>query len=922
MSSSQGEYSYVSPLDRQTFSLPASLSSAPIFSEETHPGFATSVYTFAGTAADCPQEFPIGLADADRIIDPSTNFELLTSSHVFPFPGDFQGDASIAAGIDQPSWEDPPHAPRTCINGGTFIGGNVNHIQRSGDSGLHILYRAAAGDATHDSEDRFPQPRCHPETRKKMLDMLLNWTSGTQPPTTGIFEDDEDEANSTSSDGPSSPILWLHGPAGAGKSAIAQSLCQTLEEDSRLMASFFFKRGHPSRGHAKRLFATIAYQLALHLPDLNRHISQSVEKDPSLVDKSLAIQLKRLILEPLRQMGPTPPLVVVIDGLDECEDPNIQQHILILIGRAVDKQQLPLQFLVTSRPESHIREIFSGALNGIHCHVNVTQSFDDVRKYLLDEFARIHHEHRETMVMVSYPWPSQEIVDDLVWTSSGYFIYASTVVKFIDDKNWRPTERLEVITGMKELHSGSPFAALDRLYTEILSRVHARPLVLKILAVLLARRLRPSCIDQLLELEPGDVRLALRGLHSVINIPRESESRFGSILSFHHASFHDFLQDPARAGIFCVSGHSHQTDLCFHILRALSYTHDEPSLNRHGHVSWALGENALEIMLSLEPTPGLVTMLRSFNPDFLFKDVTSGSLDMWSAGGVDRVLDWLKRSRPMPTDLIHVWEDYSFMVYCQSGWTIIVEPTAPGKCTEIRVTEEDRDNAYQILSQASPSLIRILQAMILIQLHDRKKASSYFHGVKHMIHKLLFTIHIMLDLSWDELRTMICSLRPLIGNRAEWRFIKILSIVASDSTLFPPQFDSILWDLASGSLHVFQQVLSGEMDEIILWDFLIFIGSSLFLRSCLPSPQLLRDLCFVEPMLMGEKSRSCLNYHAAQWLKTFPQPPLELIRRLEGYYWEQATIGDSMEGDWKDWKEHLKPYLDLVKPDRNVGRSN
>ncbi|KAJ7928235.1 hypothetical protein B0H13DRAFT_1597777, partial [Mycena leptocephala] len=122
--------------------------------------------------------------------------------------------------------------------------------------GLHILYRAAAGDATHDSEDRFPQPRCHPETRTKMLDVLWNWSCGIKPPV------------DASSDHNSSLILWLHGPMGAGKSAVAQTICQKLEEEGHLRASFFFKWGHPSCGHAKRLFATIAYQLALVLPDL------------------------------------------------------------------------------------------------------------------------------------------------------------------------------------------------------------------------------------------------------------------------------------------------------------------------------------------------------------------------------------------------------------------------------------------------------------------------------------------------------------------------------------------------------------------------------------------------------------------------------------------------------------------------------
>jgi hypothetical protein len=106
--------------------------------------------------------------------------------------------------------------------------------------------------------------------------------------------------------------------------------------------------------------------------------------------------------------------------------------------------------------------------------------------------------------------------------------------------------------------------------------------------------------------------------------------------------------------------------------------------------------------------------------------------------------------------------------------------------------------------------------MILIQLHDRRKAGSCFpHGVQQMIHKLLFTIHITLDLSWDDLRTVICSLRPLIGNRAERRIINIVDCRLRFHP-FPATIDSMLWDLASGSLRVFQQVLCGEMDEAIL----------------------------------------------------------------------------------------------------------
>ncbi|KAJ7918034.1 hypothetical protein B0H13DRAFT_1607901 [Mycena leptocephala] len=504
--------------------------------------------------------------------------------------GDFRNDgpeSSIAA-INRTPW-DGQQEPKTSIN----IGGNLNHIQRHGEAGeclclnrtqyvtevskgLHILYRAAAGDATHDSEDRFPQPKCHPETRTEMLDVLWNWSCGIEPPV------------DTSSDRNSSPILWLHGPAGAGKSAIAQTLCQKLEGNGCLGASFFFKRGHPSRGHAKRLFATITYQLALVLPDLNSHISQSIEKNPSLVDKSLSTQLQKLIVEPCRQRTSTHTLVVVIDGLDECEDQKVQQEILCLIGQAVTEQQLPLRFLIASRPESHIREIFTGMLQDIHCPFNIHQSFNDVQSYLLDEFARIHRDHPETMARVPYPWPTPEVISNLVYKSSGYFIYLSAVIKFIDDKIFRPTERLAIITGIREPLSESPFASLDQLYIQILSQVDAQPKLLKILTAIAARiGLSIGYIEQLLDLEQGDLRLALRGLHSVISGLKGDSSddwSSGLRLTFHHASFHDFLQDPGRAGIFYVGG-LHRTDLSHQILKAFSYMYQDPVQNQRGHVS-------------------------------------------------------------------------------------------------------------------------------------------------------------------------------------------------------------------------------------------------------------------------------------------------------------------------------------------------
>ncbi|KAJ7880937.1 hypothetical protein B0H13DRAFT_1630200, partial [Mycena leptocephala] len=410
--------------------------------------------------------------------------------------------------------------------GGTFITAqNVNH--RHGEDGINILHRAVALEALFDSADSFPQPRCHPETRTEMLDGLYKWAT---------------RGNSYRS------IRWLHGPVGAGKSAIMQTLCRKLQDAGYLGGAFFFKRGHSTRGNAKVLFATLAYQLALNNRHLKPLISQRVEDDPSIVGRDMDVQLHKLIVEPLRDA--TPP-ILLIDGLDECDTHRAQLEILRLIARAVNQHPNTFQFLIASRPEAHIHEnLAKPSFHGILDSLNVEQSFEDIRKYLRDEFARIHCEHH-TMEDVATPWPSPKVLETLVYKSSGYFIYASTVIKFIDDEYSRPTERLAAVQNLTPTDSDAPFEALDQVYTQILSgvplRFHSK--LRDILCHAFFSRWRKKLtflqIERLLELQPGDIRLILRGLHSVLEIGPDK-------ISAHHASFLDFLQDPQRSSIFHI----------------------------------------------------------------------------------------------------------------------------------------------------------------------------------------------------------------------------------------------------------------------------------------------------------------------------------------------------------------------------------
>ncbi|KAJ7875221.1 hypothetical protein B0H13DRAFT_1483508, partial [Mycena leptocephala] len=193
----------------------------------------------------------------------------------------------------------------------------------------------------------YDQPWCHPETRIEMQDRLWNWCINSAWPR----EEAEMDSNKESLE---PIILWIHGAAGAGKSAIMQTLSQRLEKDGRLGGTFFFKRGHPSRRNGRVLFATIALQLAVNCPQLECRISRTVEKNPTLVDRSIGVQLRELILKPCSGLE-SPALVIIIDGLDECGGQSVQQDILRLVGDSAN-QRMPLRFIIASRPEAHICE--------------------------------------------------------------------------------------------------------------------------------------------------------------------------------------------------------------------------------------------------------------------------------------------------------------------------------------------------------------------------------------------------------------------------------------------------------------------------------------------------------------------------------------------------------------------------------------
>jgi hypothetical protein len=161
-------------------------------------------------------------------------------------------------------------------------------------------------------------------------------------------------------------IIWLYGPAGTGKSAVAQTFAEHCAGLGRLGAAFFFSRAN-GRNDPKTVAPTIAYQLGLACVEYKIIIAELIANDPLVLKKFPRAQFTDLIAGPflrLKRSGhrvTQKPLVIILDGLDECAGMDEQCEFVEMIREAMTRKDLPLLWLIVSRPEPHLTYMFTRA---------------------------------------------------------------------------------------------------------------------------------------------------------------------------------------------------------------------------------------------------------------------------------------------------------------------------------------------------------------------------------------------------------------------------------------------------------------------------------------------------------------------------------------------------------------------------------
>ena len=362
-----------------------------------------------------------------------------------------------------------------------------------------------------------------------------------------------------------SPVFWLNGLAGTGKSAIAQSVAETTFAGGQLGASFFCSRYFKDLSDLRLIFPTLAFQLAHAYPAFRSKLVRAVQSDPQIMDDSLHNQMDQLLVQPLKSSGIS--TVIIIDGLDECKDEQPTSAILTVLEKFIG--EIPkVKFFIASRPEPWIRSGFRLPLMAKAAHVSVLHTVEpnlinsDIRRFLNSRLMELVNRQGG-----SSQSPTEEDLSTLCQRAGGLFVYAAETAKFLDHKGSTLRERLDLLLESPESSVHERDTTLDSLYTTILrealegtdAEVDRKVRSVLGAVVLTASPLSPSTIATLLGMH---VDVVLHLLTSVQSLLILHDDPTHPVRPFHK-SFPAFITDSTRClnKRFHVSVPDHQTEL-------------------------------------------------------------------------------------------------------------------------------------------------------------------------------------------------------------------------------------------------------------------------------------------------------------------------------------------------------------------------
>ncbi|KAF5350151.1 hypothetical protein D9756_009175 [Leucocoprinus leucothites] len=309
----------------------------------------------------------------------------------------------------------------------------------------------------------------------------------------------------------------------------------------------------------------IAHRLATQVNLYGEIVEQRTQKDPTVVTLSMQNQFRELLERPLQVLGESHHLtaiegrVIVIDGLDEYNgtdgggNAGETHRDVNFVATSVHAQGTPFRWMILSRSEPSIVAAFKDAQVlsiTIHEPLRISREIDNEIEHIIKDFTRIG---KESGLLSS--WFSEKDVETLVDLCAGLWAYEATIVRFIAMWNSSgPASQLRIFldfAARQRATGDNPLAALDAFYTLIVNSVPTKTfLIAQRIIILAADDINQVLyLSYILGISEAEIEYARATLHAVLDI-RIARRK----VTFHHASFTDYIKDRERSGDLCVSG--------------------------------------------------------------------------------------------------------------------------------------------------------------------------------------------------------------------------------------------------------------------------------------------------------------------------------------------------------------------------------
>ncbi len=162
-------------------------------------------------------------------------------------------------------------------------------------------------------------------------------------------------------------VMWIHDKTVSQTILVAQVIAGILDKLHKLSASFF--SGIDGVVNVRHVIPTLAYQLGLSRPEVQKHVGRAVANDGSIFNLEIETQLKKLLCDPILAASESEiiktqgiPNVFVIHGLENYHEGHFQSPFLqdfvdtLLSLRA---REIPRRLLIIGQPTSFLQSCIS-----------------------------------------------------------------------------------------------------------------------------------------------------------------------------------------------------------------------------------------------------------------------------------------------------------------------------------------------------------------------------------------------------------------------------------------------------------------------------------------------------------------------------------------------------------------------------------